>query len=260
MSQCSQTLAPSISEGSFGGSTSASWLQTSNETPKPSGSMRTPDSAPELASRTCGMRAGKWLPPTRQKRSTRHVFQQRLHSRGCRCSVHASLQLQGSHTGGRRCFPHKVEAKLPSLKPSSSPGPDSIHPRVLRESASVLAGPLSELFRKSIDGAKLPTEWKVGEVIPIYKKGDRQSPASYRPVSLTAIPSKVLESSVRDHLLHHFSSAGMSHDAQHGFLPESSCSSQLIEAMEDWSAAVEDGYPLDVAYLDLVKRSTLCHI
>ena len=25
--------------------------------------------------------------------------------RGCRCSAHASLQLQGSHAGGRRCFP-----------------------------------------------------------------------------------------------------------------------------------------------------------
>ena len=97
--------------------------------------------------------------------------------------------------------PHKVEAKLASLKPSSSPGPDLIHPRVLHESASVLAGPLSELFRKSIDEAKLPTEWKVGEMIPIYKKGDRQSPASYRPVRLTAIPSKILESIVRDHLL-----------------------------------------------------------
>ena len=93
----------------------------------------------------------------------------------------------------------------------------------------------------------------MGEVIPIFKKGDRQSPASYRPVSLTAIPSKVLEAIVRDHLLHHFSSAGLFHGAQHGFLPGRSCSSQLIEAMEDWSAAVEDGDPLDVAYLDFAK-------
>ena len=64
---------------------------------------------------------------------------------------------------------------------------------------------------------------------------------------------KVLESIVRDHLLHHFSSAGMFHDAQHGILPGRSCSSQLIEAMEDWSAAVEDWDPLDVVYLDFAK-------
>ena len=149
--------------------------------------------------------------------------------------------------------PQRVQAKLAELKPTSSPGPDSIHPRLLRESASILAGPMSELFRKSIDEAMLPTDWKTGEIIPIFKKGDRRSPASYRPVSLTAIPSKVLESIVRDHLLNHFSSAGLLHDAQHGFLPKRSCTSQLMEAMEDWSAAVEDGDPVDVAYLDFSK-------
>ena len=41
-------------------------------------------------------------------------------------------------------------------------------------------------------------------------------------------------------------------DAQHGFLPGRSCSSQLIEAVEE-SAAVEDGDPFDVAYLDFAK-------
>lgn len=149
--------------------------------------------------------------------------------------------------------PHIVEAKLAALRPTSSPGPDGIHPRVLRESAKVLAGPLSALFRRSIDEATLPSEWKIGEVIPIFKKGDRRSPASYRPVSLTAIPSKVLESIIRDHLLDHFSSTGLLHKAQHGFLPRRSCTSQMMEAVEDWSAAIETGDPVDVAYLDFAK-------
>ena len=149
--------------------------------------------------------------------------------------------------------PQIVEAKLAALRPTSSPGPDEIRPRVLREAASALAGPVSALFRKSINESRLPAEWKTGEVIPIYKKGDRRNPASYRPVSLTAIPSKVLESIVRDNLLEHFASTGLLHDAQHGFLPRRSCSSQLMEAIEDWSAAVEAGDPVDIAYLDFSK-------
>ena len=127
---------------------------------------------------------------------------------------------------------------------------------MLREAASVLAGPMSALFRKSVDESRLPAEWKTGEVIPIYKKGDRRSPASYRPVSLTAIPSKVLESIIRDHLLEYFSTSGLLHDAQQEILlglPRRSCSSQLMEAIEDWSAAVEAGNPVDVAYLDFAK-------
>ena len=149
--------------------------------------------------------------------------------------------------------PDKVRAKLASLRPNSSSGPDNIHPRVLCESPDSLSVPLSILFRKSIDAGRLPADWKVGEVVPIYKKGDRQRPASYRPVSLTAVPSKVLESIVRDNLLNHLSESGLLNDAQHGFLPKRSCTSQLLEVMEDWSGAIEDGEPVDVAYLDFAK-------
>ena len=94
--------------------------------------------------------------------------------------------------------PQKVEVKLASLRTNSSPGPDEMHPRILRESAQALSVPLSMLLRKSLDSGTLPPEWKAGEITPIYKKGNRQDPSSYRPVSLTAIPVKVLESQVYD--------------------------------------------------------------
>ena len=121
--------------------------------------------------------------------------------------------------------PQKVEAKLSSLKPSSAVGPDAIQPRLLKESANILASPLSVLFRKSLDSGKIPSDSKLGDVVPIYKKGDRRIPASYRPSSLTAVPSKVLESIIRDQLLQHFTANGLLHEAQHGFLPKRSCSS-----------------------------------
>ena len=104
-----------------------------------------------------------------------------------------------------------------------------------------------------MEAGRLSADWKAGEVIPIYKKGDRQNPASYRPVSLTAVPSKVLESIVRDNLLNHLTEAGLLSEAQHGFLPGRSCTSQLLEVMEDWSAAVENGEQVDVVYLDFAK-------
>ena len=74
------------------------------------------------------------------------------------------------------------------------------------------------LFQKSIDSGRLPSDWKTGEVIPIHKKGDRHNPANYRPISLTSIPAKVLESLVRDHLIEHLGSTGQLHAVQHGFL------------------------------------------
>ena len=50
------------------------------------------------------------------------------------------------------------------------------------------------IFRKSLDAGELLPDWKSGEVVPIVKKRDRQKPENYRPVTLTAIPVKILES------------------------------------------------------------------
>ena len=100
-------------------------------------------------------------------------------------------------------LPSEVESKLRSLNPSSAPGPDEVHPRVLRQALRELGRPLTILFRKSLDSGTVPLDWTLGSVVPIHKKGNRQEPGNYRPVSLTSVVSKVLESLIRDRLLQH---------------------------------------------------------
>ena len=60
---------------------------------------------------------------------------------------------------------------LKSLNVSKSPGPDEIHPRILKELSLELSKPLTMLFNKSIHDGKIPDKWKVAEVRPIFKKG-----------------------------------------------------------------------------------------
>ena len=40
---------------------------------------------------------------------------------------------------------------------------------------------------------------------------------------------------------------------QHGFQPEHSCVTQLLNVMEDWTAIMESGGPVDVIYLNFKK-------
>ena len=54
------------------------------------------------------------------------------------------------------------------------------------------------LFQKSLDAGELPAVWKVADVIPVFKKGDRNLPSNYRPINLTLVICKVLESVIRD--------------------------------------------------------------
>merc|ERR1739842_187527 len=97
------------------------------------------------------------------------------------------------------------------------PGPDKLHPRVLRELVNVLARPLTLIFRKSMATGKIPSAWKVAEVKPIFKKGDKSDPGNYRPVSLTSIVCKVFESFLRDALYEHLVKNKLLSKHQFGF-------------------------------------------
>ena len=146
-----------------------------------------------------------------------------------------------------------VRIRLSRLKTSSSPGPDGIHPRILKETASSVSVPLTNIFRRSLQSGTLPPDWKRGTVIPIFKKGDRKLTSNYRPISLTSIPCKVLESVIRDQVMAHLMFTGQLSANQHGFRPKRSCTSQLLEVIEDWTEALEQGKPIDSLYLDFRK-------
>jgi len=60
------------------------------------------------------------------------------------------------------------------LNVHKSMGPDGIHPRVLKELADVMAGSLSIIYQRSWEPGKVPADWKLVNVVPVYKKGVRK--------------------------------------------------------------------------------------
>ena len=96
-------------------------------------------------------------------------------------------------------------------------------------------------------------DWKIAHVTPIHKKGSKSTPNNYRPVSLSSIPCKILESLIRDQLIRHLQDNNIISDYQHGFLSRRSCVTNLLLAMEDWSYNLDNGTPTDIAYLDFAK-------
>jgi hypothetical protein len=149
--------------------------------------------------------------------------------------------------------PGIVEKKLKKLKPTKSAGPDGLHPRVLLETASAISLPLSIVFTKSLAEERLPEIWKTGHITPIHKKGKKTVPGNYRPVSLTSVVGKVMESLVGDKLVQHMIDGQHFCDAQHGFVPGRSCMTQLLVTLELWTAWLDMGEPLEVVYLVFKK-------
>jgi hypothetical protein len=80
-----------------------------------------------------------------------------------------------------------VEKTLEELDPNKAAGPDEIDSRNLKECAKELAPLLHQLYRKSMDEAEVPEQWKEANVVPIHKNGSKAIMGNYRPVALTSV-------------------------------------------------------------------------
>ena len=94
-----------------------------------------------------------------------------------------------------------IRKKLLKLNVNKAKGPDGLHPRVLRETAALISKPLCVIFQKSLDSSCLPLSWKTSNITSILKKGSRTAVGNYRPVSLTSVVVKVMESVIRDQVI-----------------------------------------------------------
>jgi hypothetical protein len=147
----------------------------------------------------------------------------------------------------------KIEEKIDQLKEESLPGPDNIHPKLLKELKKVVSIPLQIIFRKSLDTGVVLGDWRTAKVVPIYKKGARGDPGNYRPVSLTSVPCKLLEGLIKDKIMDHLIGNKLIKNSQHRFLPGRSCTTNLTVFLDNVTKINDNGKAADIFYLDFAK-------
>ena len=87
---------------------------------------------------------------------------------------------------------------LTSLEPNKAFGIDSIGSNILKVCAPLLYKPLHYLFTLSIHQCKLPSEWLIHCITPVFKLGNKNSVKNNRLISLLYNTSKV--ATREDHL------------------------------------------------------------
>ena len=80
---------------------------------------------------------------------------------------------------------------------------DGIVPKLLVKTSVSLSVPLSIIFNHSFNTGIVPENWKKANMSAMLKKGDKENPGNYRPISLTSQVCKVFESMLRDSIVGH---------------------------------------------------------
>ena len=100
----------------------------------------------------------------------------------------------------------------------------------MKETVEQVSTPLAHVFNMSLQEGIVPLEWKEANIrhIPLFKKGSRNRFVNYRPVSLTSVICKLLETIIRAHMMDFLVKHKLINPTQHGFLKARSCLTNLL--------------------------------
>ena len=100
--------------------------------------------------------------------------------------------------------------------------------------AQSIAPSVTTLVNQSIKSGWCPVLWKVSNIVPIPKIGDKTNPCNYRPISLLPILSKVLDKHVANLLTDLIMDKSLTSESQWGFLSDRSTTLALLSVTESW--------------------------
>ena len=90
-------------------------------------------------------------------------------------------------------------------------------------------------------------------VMPLFKKGDANTPSNYRPISLLSCLGKLMERVVYKHLYNHFVSHNLIYCKQSGFLRGHSTVFQLIDIFDQIARSLDDKTVTCMVFCDISK-------
>ena len=124
-------------------------------------------------------------------------------------------------------------------------------PRLIKDSASAIAKPLTVLFNCSIDQSRYPASWKMEQITPILKKDDELNKANYRPVTVLPAINNIFERLLAAQLGDFYNS--ILSDYISSYRKFHSCETSLLRMTEEWRRMRDQGDTVAVVSMDLSK-------
>ena len=173
----------------------------------------------------------KWVHLRCSQRSRARGYLSELRRATCPVESHSSF-----------CSPFtlaKFHAAASNLFSSTAIGPDKIAYPMLKHLPRSGMDFLLHIFNLSCSSHSFPSIWKTSSIIPIHKMGKPlDSPASFRPISLTSCVSKLFERIILSRLLFFLESNSILSPREASFLPGRSTLDQILYL----SQSISDGF------------------
>ncbi len=145
----------------------------------------------------------------------------------------------------------EIETILKNLKKNKVPGPDKINNEILSLLWSELTPVLSVIFNEIIEKETIPIQWKISEIILLYKKGDKSNINNYRPISLISNLCKVFTKIIKNRIYPQLDS--MQSKEQAGFRKDYSTIDQIFIINQIIEKANEYNLNLNLLLIDFNK-------
>ena len=139
----------------------------------------------------------------------------------------------------------EVEGVISKLKSGKAGGPDTLPPDIFIQSGDNMRTAIHMLFCRSWDEGLLPKVWKSADVKFLRKPGKTNyySPNSYRPISLTSYPRKIMEMILVNRLEAHLQGNNSMDAEQDGFRKKHSTTHAVLRLIQSiYNGFEKDGF------------------
>ena len=149
----------------------------------------------------------------------------------------------------------EIISLIRKINPTKATGSDEISGQMLLLCGESVVLPLQIIFRNILSTSIYPHMWKLANVTPIFKKGDKQLIKNYRPISLLPICGKILEKIIFNKLYNYLHSNNLITKNQSGFRPGDSTTNQLLYLLDEIHQAFDstESYEVRAVFLDISK-------
>ena len=146
-----------------------------------------------------------------------------------------------------------VSTLFNNINSSKASGLDNLAGKFLKEGASVLKCPITQICNLSISHSVFPDKCKHAKLKPLFKKGITTDPKNYRPISLLPLISKIIEKIIHDKTLCYLDENKIIYSLQSGFRSHHSTNSCLSYLSTKVLCGFDKGLLTGMILIDLQK-------